>query len=460
MARLSIIMQQKSKKKLSKNFNPSTLSISHMGSRGEGVSTFFTEFNYIEKEYIFFIPFSLPKEIITVKPDHISSEGIRANIVEIINVSKERVEPKCKHFFRCGGCILQHWNFKHYSQWKFKKVEMPISLISKEVEIKLIITSPFKSRRHAKFVAKKTKANLLIGFNEYRSNFISEIDECIILDEKLVSLVKNIKEPLNKILQIGQTINIHANVLDLGIDLLIEGIENIPYTSLLAFNQRLMKKNVIRFNRTLKDKSNDLLFITEKASLSNALYSSYMLPPPGGFLQATKNGELIIIQSVLNGLEKLDNSIRICELYAGSGSITLPLLSKGFHVSAYEINNNAINAVNTAAKEQGFGNKVKAVVRNLKINPLTFLELNKFDVIIIDPPRTGAQSQFINIAKSKVPLVISISCNINSFIKDAKILFENDYELTWVQPIDQFLFTQHIELVGLFKLKAYSKNAD
>ena len=454
MARLRSLMHNKQEKKLSKNFNPTNVSISHMGSRGEGVSTLLTEFNYIEKEYNFFIPFSLPNETISVKPEHISSEGVRANILEIINPSHERVDPQCKHFFKCGGCILQHWDFQHYTQWKVKKIKMPMSLISQETEIKSIITSPLKSRRHAKFVAKKTKSNLLIGFNEYRSNFISEIDECIILDEKLVNLLQNIKEPLNKILQIGQTINIHANVLDYGIDLLIDGIENISYSSLLHFNESLIKKNIIRLNRTRKDKSNDLLFVTEKVTLSNISFSSYMLPPPGSFLQATKNGELTIIQCVLNGLEKLGNNINICELYAGSGSITLPLLSKGFQVSAYEISNDAIVAINSAAKEQGFGNKVKAVTRNLKKNPLTFLELNKFDAIVIDPPRTGAQPQFINIAKSQVSTVISISCNINSFIKDAKILFENNYELKWVQPIDQFLFTQHIELVGLFQLRA------
>ena len=454
MARLRSLMHNKQEKKLSKNFNPTNVFISHMGSRGEGVSSLLTEFNHIEKEYNFFIPFSLPNETINIKPEHISSEGVRANILEIINPSHERVDPQCKHFFKCGGCILQHWDFQHYTKWKVKKIKMPMSLISQETEIKSIITSPLKSRRHAKFVAKKTKSNLLIGFNEYRSNFISEIDECIILDEKLVNLLQNIKEPLNKILQIGQTINIHANVLDYGIDLLIDGIENISYSSLLHFNESLIKKNIIRLNRTRKDKSNDLLFVTEKVTLSNISFSSYMLPPPGSFLQATKNGELTIIQSVLNGLEKLGNNINVCELYAGAGSITLPLLSKGFQVSAYEISNDAIIAINSAAKEQGFVNKVKAVTRNLKNNPLTFLELNKFDAIVIDPPRTGAQPQFINIAKSQVSTVISISCNINSFIKDAKILFENNYELKWVQPIDQFLFTQHIELVGLFQLRA------
>ena len=110
-------------------------------------------------------------------------------------------------------------------------------------------------------------------------------------------------------------------------------------------------------------------------------------------------------------------------------------------------------AIDIATKEQNLANKVKVYTRNLKTNPLSSFELQLFDVIIIDPPRSGAQSQFVNIAKSQVPLVISISCNINSFIKDAKILFESNYELKWVKPIDQFLFTQHIELVGLFELR-------
>ena len=192
MARLRSLMHNKQEKKLSKNFNPTNVSISHMGSRGEGVSTLLTEFNYIEKEYNFFIPFSLPNETISVKPEHISSEGVRANILEIINPSHERVDPQCKHFFKCGGCILQHWDFQQYTKWKVKKIKMPMSLISQETEIKSIITSPLKSRRHAKFVAKKTKSNLLIGFNEYRSNFITEIDGCIILDKKLVNLLQNI----------------------------------------------------------------------------------------------------------------------------------------------------------------------------------------------------------------------------------------------------------------------------
>jgi 23S rRNA (uracil1939-C5)-methyltransferase len=443
----------KQRKKLSKNFNPQTLIVQNIGARGEGISNKFTEMNFIEKEYNFFIPFALPTEKIIVKPYYISSEGIRANIIEVIEPSSERIEAKCKHFFKCGGCILQHWDFQHYSKWKSNKVKNPIKLISSKTVIKEINTSPLNSRRHAKFVAKKTKSGVIIGFNEYRSNFISEIDDCIILDKKLIELVKNLNPYLNEILKIGQIINIHVNLLDFGIDMMIEGIENIPYSSLLPFTEKLIKKNIVRLTRKLKDNTNDLLFINDKTNLSNLSGTSYMLPPPGSFLQATRNGEMAILESITNGLKGLPQKLHICELFSGSGSITIPLLERGYKVDAYEINSDAINAIDIATKKQNLANKVKVYTRNLKTNPLSSFELQLFDVIIIDPPRSGAQSQFVNIAKSQVPLVISISCNINSFIKDAKILFESNYELKWVKPIDQFLFTQHIELVGLFELR-------
>ncbi|MDC0093602.1 RsmD family RNA methyltransferase [Alphaproteobacteria bacterium] len=439
-------------KKLSKNFGPKILSINHIGSRGEGVAKLFTEFDYKEQDYNFFIPFSLPNELILAKPNYFSAEGVRAELLELKQPSSERVEPKCKHFFKCGGCILQHWNFKSYSNWKINKVFSQINILSSSVEIKEMLTSSLKNRRHAKFIAKKTKSDTIIGFNEYKSHFISEIDECIILHEVLIKTLKEIKSPIDKLLKVGQTINIHANVLDHGVDLLIDGIDNVPYNQLIKFNEYMMKTNVIRLNRSKLKQSNDLLFVKENTNLSNHTYSSTIFPPPGSFLQATVDGENAIIETVIKGLEKINKKKLVCELFSGCGTITLPLLSRGFKINAFEIDTESVEAINFASKKQGYGNKVDSQSRNLKNNPLTSEELNKFNAIIIDPPRSGAKSQFLNIAHSKVPIVISISCNINTFVRDAKLLIENNYKLKWVQPIDQFLFTHHVEIVGLFEL--------
>ena len=175
MAKLKSIIKMNKEQKLSKNFDPKILTISHVGSRGEGVAKLYTEFDYKEQYYNFFIPFSLPNELILAKPNYLSAEGIRAELIELKKPSDERAEPECKHFFKCGGCTLQHWNFKNYNNWKTNKVSSQINILSSNVEIKQMLTSSLKSRRHAKFIAKKTKSDI-IGFNEYKSNFISEIE--------------------------------------------------------------------------------------------------------------------------------------------------------------------------------------------------------------------------------------------------------------------------------------------
>ncbi len=443
----------KTKNNLPQNLDTKVLAINHIGSKGEGVSYLHTEFNYKERDYNFFIPFSLPNEIIVARPTHFSSEGIRAEIIEIKESSSDRTDPQCKHFFKCGGCILQHWKFNNYKNWKFKKVSTPILKLSSDTNVRPIIISSLKTRRHTKFIAKKIKTTTIVGFNEYRTNFITKINECIILDEQLVKLINNIEKPLNDLLQIGETINIHANLLDNGIDLLIDGLEKVPFNQFTELNETLLQNNVIRFNRKNNNRTTDLLFITKNTSLSNKLFSSTVYPTPGGFLQATFEGENAILNNTINALESINKRKLICELFSGCGTITIPLLLKKFKIHAFEINNETLEAINIAAKKHGLGNNVLTEKRNLKTTPLNSEELSKYDAVIIDPPRSGAHLQFSNIAISKVPIVVSISCNINTFIRDSKSLIENNYELKWVQPIDQFLFSSHIEVVGFFEIK-------
>ena len=439
--------------KLQKNVDNKLLTIKQIGSRGEGISNLTTEVNYRKSDYTFFIPFTLPDEIVVVKPTHYTTEGIRADLVEIKSPSPKRIEPKCEHFFQCGGCLLQHWNFEDYSCWKVSKISLPILRISPKTTIKTIKTSSIKSRRHAKFKAKKNKSNTIIGFNEYRSKFITKIEKCIIIESELEKLIHDLEKPLNKLLGVGDEIDIHANLLDNGVDLLISGIDKIDYFKLNIFNEVISKSSVIRFHRRLKDNTNELLFTKDLSSLSNKSFSSITFPPPGGFLQATIEGENAILESVMLGLNENKKTKLICELFCGSGTITLPLLKKPYQIHAFELDEESLKSLDIAARKESFGNRVKTKVRDLKNFPLTSDELSKYDAIIVDPPRSGAKLQFLNIARSNVSIIVSISCNVNTFIRDAKILIERDYELKWVQPIDQFLFSAHVELVALFQLK-------
>ena len=440
-------------KKLQKNIDNKLLTINHIGSRGEGISNLNTEINYKDSDYTFFIPYTLPNEIVVVKPTLSTSEGVRADLVEIKLPSPKRIHPKCEHFFQCGGCLLQHWNFDDYSLWKVNKISRPILKISPKTNIKKIKTSSLRSRRHAKLKAKKNKSNTIIGFNEYRSKFITKIEKCIIIDFKLEKFIHDLEKPLHKLLYVGDEVDIHTNLLDNGVDLLITGIEKVEQNKLNVFIEAISKSTVIRLHRRLENNTNELLFTRDLASLSNKSFSAITFPPPGGFLQATVEGENTIIESVVQGLNENKKIRLICELFCGSGTITLPLLKKNYQIHAFELDNECLRALDIARRKEGVGNSVKTKARDLKNFPLTSDELTKYDVIIIDPPRSGAKLQFANIARSKVPTIISISCNVNTFVRDSKILIESNYELKWVQPIDQFLFSAHIEIVALFQLK-------
>ena len=439
--------------KLQKNIANIHLIIKQIGSRGEGLSKLTTEINYRKSNYTFFVPFTLPDEIVVVKPTHLTAEGVRADLVEIKSPSPKRIEPECEHFFQCGGCLLQHWNFEDYTCWKVSKVSVPVIRISPTTRIKTIKTSLIKSRRHAKFKAKKNKFNTIIGFNEYKSKFITKIENCIIIDTKLQKLIHNLQKPLHKLLSVGDEIDIHANLLDYGVDLLINGIDTISYDKLNIFIQVISKSSVIRFHRRLKNNSNELLFKKDLSSLFNKSFSSTTFPPPGGFLQATVDGENAILESVMQGLNENKKTKLICELFCGSGTITIPLLRKYYQVHAFELDNESLNYLDIASRKQKFKNRLVIKARDLKNYPLTSEELSKYDAVIIDPPRSGASLQFSNIARSNVKLIISISCNVNTFVRDAKILIGSNYELKWVQPIDQFLFSAHVELVAIFQLK-------
>ena len=332
------------------------------------------------------------------------------------------------------------------------RVTSSIDILSSKTKIKKMISSSLNTRRHTKFTAKRNNSKVIIGFYEHKSHFVTEIQECLILEKSLIKLIQDLQKPLEEILNIGDTIHIYANLLDNGIDLLIDGLAGLSFINLSRLNEKLIENNVVRAHRRLNNKILDLLFVTDKTSLSNNNFSSVIYPPPGSFLQATLCGETAIIKSVIEALRNFNKKKIICELFCGSGTITLPLLLQNFRINAFELNADSLDSIDLAKKGKPFKNNIKTQTRNLKSKPLTASELKEYGAIIIDPPRSGAQLQFLNIAESKVETVVSISCDLDSFVRDSKILIENNYILKWVQPIDQFLYSSHLEIVGFFQL--------
>jgi 23S rRNA (uracil1939-C5)-methyltransferase len=110
-------------------------------------------------------------------------------------------------------------------------------------------------------------------------------------------------------------------------------------------------------------------------------------------------------------------------------------------------------ALDAAARRTQGIKPIRTLARDLMREPLSAAELSAFDAVLFDPPRAGALAQAAALAKSRVPTLIAISCNPASFAKDARLLLDGGYVLKRVVPIDQFVFSAHVELVAIFTRK-------
>lgn len=174
-------------------------------------------------------------------------------------------------------------------------------------------------------------------------------------------------------------------------------------------------------------------------------------PPPRAFLQASKEGEAALTGLVKEGAA---GARKVCDLFSGCGSFALPL-SKAASVYAVDSDGAAIGALaSAAANAQRLAmavNPVRTETRDLFERPLTADELGAFDAVVFDPPRAGARAQAEALAGSPVPVVIGVSCNPATFARDGAILAAGGYRLDKVTPVDQFVYSAHVELVGVFR---------
>ena len=168
--------------------------------------------------------------------------------------------------------------------------------------------------------------------------------------------------------------------------------------------------------------------------------------PPGSFLQATAAGEETLASLVS---EYAGKAKHIADLFCGVGPFALRLAERA-RISAFDSDEGAVTALQKAASATAGLKPVKAEARDLFRRPLMPPELREVDAVVFDPPRQGAQAQALQLAASKVPVVVAVSCNAATFARDARILVDGGYRLEGVTPVDQFKYTPHVELVARF----------
>jgi 23S rRNA (uracil1939-C5)-methyltransferase len=381
-----------------------------------------------------FVPGVLPGEVVEG-----TLEGDRLVDVRIVTPSTDRVKPPCRHARTCGGCQLQHASDSFVARWKQEVVATALTGQGLTAEFLPLQTSPPKSRRRATLSARRTKGGVLMGFHGRASDTITEIPDCQLLHPGLLAAFPG----LQALVQTGGSrtaeLSLQVTLTRGGPDVVVTGGKPLDADLRLDL-ARLVEAH--GFSRLTWD--GETVALRDRPALTMGTAS--VVPPAGAFLQATPEGEA----AILNAVEAaLGPQKRVADLFSGVGTFTLPLAAS-MEVHAVEGDKAMMAALDLAARNTQNLHRISHEARDLFRRPLEPDELAAFTGAVIDPPRAGAEAQSACLAKSAVPVIAAVSCNPVTFARDAKALIAGGYQLDWVQVIDQFRWSTHVELVARF----------
>ncbi|TGP56857.1 class I SAM-dependent RNA methyltransferase [bacterium M00.F.Ca.ET.230.01.1.1] len=401
--------------------------IARLGSQGDGIAN--AEGGEV------FVPFTLPGETVTA-----ARQKDRATLMSVLEASPLRFDPACRHFTECGGCALQHYEAEAYRQWKREKVVQALKAKGIACEIEALVPCAPHSRRRVTFNARRTEAGMLLGFVRALSSEIIPIEECPISLPAIVSALDKLRAVADLVCATPKAFHMTVTVTASGLDIAVHEAGK------LGDHQRRIVSNFV-MAEGLARLSADGEIIVEPRKPVVQFGPVAVAVPPGAFLQATEAAEQTMASLVGQHLARAK---KVADLFAGCGSFALRLAAKS-EVHAVEGDGPALAALDRAFRFASGLKRVTAERRDLFRRPLTFKELNAFDGLVFDPPRAGAEDQSKQIARSDVPLVAAVSCNPVTLARDLRILLDGGYTVKSVTPIDQFLWSPHVEAVALLE---------
>lgn len=365
-------------------------------------------------------------------------EAERGTLLRVVEASADRIMPVCRHFGVCGGCALQHWSSEPYLAWKRDLVAEALAREGVNADVTQIIPAYGAGRIRAVFHAGRGENRLALGFAKRRAHEIVDLEECPVLDPKLEAALPVARALAGILLATGKPVDLHVTLAENGIDIDVRGPGKLA---------KPVEAKIVAFAAERK---------VARISLHGETLAQLMPPthlvgdvrvnlPPGPFLQATAEGERVLASKVL---EAAGSAKSAADLFCGVGTFALRLAG-AMKVVAFDNHAPSIAALAAAAKSPGL-KPVTASARDLFRWPLVADELKKIDFVVLDPPRQGAEAQAHELARSKVKKIAYVSCDADSFARDAKILLGGGFTLGEVAPVDQFRYSPHVELVGVF----------
>ncbi|MFO1080631.1 MAG: RsmD family RNA methyltransferase [Reyranellaceae bacterium] len=412
------------------------LEITEIGARGDGIG------NLDGRRC--FVPLTLPGEQVEVEPVERRGEGIAASLVEVLAPSRHRVAAPCAHFGTCGGCSLQHWRADAYLAWKVELIRHALAQHGVEAPaFEPPLPAAPGERRRVDIVLRRQGRRVLAGFHERASNRVVDVGICVVARPALAALLAPLRQAMATVLPEGGTADAIANETDSGIDLLLRPHKRLDLSLERRQDLVALAEQADLARISWGDRSSAEPIVVRRTPVL-AFGTVRLEPPPGVFLQATKRAELAMRAAVAAWTA---GSARIVDLFAGIGALTLGSVAAGTLVDG---DRPAVAALE-AALRQSAANRVQALRRDLFRNPLTSAELEAFDAVVLDPPRAGAAAQCAELARARVATVVYASCDAATFARDARALQDAGYRLEALLPIDQFLWSAHVELIALFR---------
>lgn len=409
------------------------LVIDRLGQRGEGIAQ--------GPDGLVFTPYALPGDVILA-----DIEGERGTLLEVLEPSKDRLPAFCPHYGTCGGCAVQALSPSPYADWKRDLVVQALRHSKIETNVSPMLDGHGQGRRRATFHARILRdalgrVRVDVGFMKARAHDIVNIEACPVLAPEMGGAARAAHALARALSSLGKPLDILITATQTGLDVDVRGcgeLEEGPRRALIAEAARLDLARV----------SNHGQVVIERRPPVLPMGRAVLQPPPGAFLQATQAGEELLAQLAL---DRAGKARRVLDLFSGVGTFALRLAEKAT-VHAVENDRAALTALIRASGDAGPALKpITTDVRDLFKRPLPVLDLEAFDVVLFDPPRAGAEAQAREIALSKVPVVIGVSCNVQTFARDARILIDGGYSLDEVTPVDQFRHSAHVEMVATFR---------
>lgn len=415
-----------------------TLTIDSIGAGGDGIGTF-------EGKQVY-VPKTAPQDMITARIEKTTAEGHSARLLDIQTPSPQRIAPVCAHFSQCGGCELQHIELQAYRDWKISKVKTLLSraqIRADKYEEPIFIAA--NSRRRTTLALLKTNENTLhFGYHEPRSHNIISIKSCTILDPALDKLIQALRPFLLRLAPVKKTLSVTLQSAG-GLDLVLGGEWTQKGTFSLEQNEILAEMahslDIARISYREKDFSEPEILLS-RTIIRKKFGSLEVSLPPATFLQASDEGEAALCRVVGEYAKGAQN---VADLFSGCGTFAGLMLAQGANVHAIDSDKGAMESL-SAIKHP----KLTTERRNLFKDALGMRELAAYDAVILDPPRAGAKEQYSILGDTMIPRIISVSCNPATFARDAKIMEDGGFRLKSLTIIDQFIWSSHVELVGLF----------